>query len=97
MKPIYPMRILEPIEQSVCNVFGVTQEQLRAKRGPRHVVEARFAYIAKAFETRRFSMNGLGGVLGYDHSQIKSAIVRAKELRSIDPMYDQLYLRVSCE
>lgn len=88
------MPILEPIQQSVCETFGVTPEQLASRSRVRHIAEARFAYIAKAYETGRFSHAGLASIVGMDSATIGHAICRAKELREVDSAFQSLYLRI---
>lgn len=88
------MAIIEPIEKRVCETFGVTAEELRGKRRPQHLCEARFAYIAKIRELNRFSSSWIGELLGLDHGTVLHAVKRCRELREIDPSYAALYSRL---
>lgn len=88
------MTILKPIESAVCEIWGVSPVDLFSKSRPRHIIEPRFAYIGKAFETGRFSESGLARILRCDHGTIANAVRRCKELREIDPQYSALYSRL---
>lgn len=75
---------IQIIVRRVCQVYGVTEEDITSKRRSRRLLLARKACYYFAYTYTKFSLPDIGAALGKDHSTVLSGYRRYRDRSRFD-------------
>lgn len=94
IKSVSSDRIRAEIMRVVCEVFGVTPEQVKSRTRLKQITYARHAYCHLASSVDPMStLQSIGKTIGRDHSTVINSINKCNNLRETDIAYAGMFQR----